>query len=61
MCHKNFLYPINCKLNLWPDVIAMFMLADVVPIVEADVIASKFIYLWQMESHSGRCYNHLIG
>ena len=43
------------------DVIAMFILADVVAQVEADVIASKFIYLWQMENHCGRCYNHLLG
>ena len=43
------------------DVITIFMLADVVPKVEADVIAIQFIYLWQMESHCGRCYNHLIG
>ena len=30
-----------------------YLLAEVVPKVEADIIASKFIYLWQMESHTG--------
>ena len=43
------------------DVIAIFIFVFVVPKVEADVIASKFIYLWQMENHHGRCYNHFIG
>ena len=43
------------------DVIAMFILADVVPHVEADVTASKFINLWQIENHCGRCYDHLFG
>ena len=43
------------------DVIAIFILADVVPKVVEDVIASKFVYLWQMENHCGKFYNHLIG
>ena len=42
------------------DVIAIFILADAVPKVEANVIASKFLCFWQMENHCGRCYNHFI-
>ena len=43
------------------DVIAIFILTDVVQNIVADVTASKVVYLWQMESHCGRCRNHLIG
>ena len=43
------------------DVIVIFIFTDVMPKVVADGVASQFLYLWQMESHNGRCCNHLIG
>ena len=43
VCLINYLYTFNCKLNftLMADVIAILILADVMPKVVADVIATE--------------------
>ena len=43
------------------DVIAIIVLADVMPNIMAYVMPLIYVDMWQMESHCGRCCKHLIG
>ena len=48
------------KLVLMEDVIAIIMLADVMPMICGRCYCHLIMLtLWQMEGHSGRCYDHM--
>ena len=61
MSYKNCRDTTNCKLVLMADVVAIVVLADVMSkVCGLMLLPLKYVDLWQMESHSGRC-NHLLG
>ena len=51
---------IVCRLVLMADVVAIIVLADVMPMICGRCYCHLILLIvWQMESHSGICYDHM--